>query len=273
MQLSKHDCRKNKAINAQKYSEAIQKVGTEGDNVEKYMNIIDEGADYAVHEFVMIKSFLAILLVCCLLCGCSQERINHTDSSEQAAGYFFPQEVVSREYTATFSGFSGQSEQKAVTLLVTEVQHFQEGILYELKVDCDEEEPDRYEEYRGEWWYLGLFFVQGEEIYFIRDNEVRNKFQSAEEIQNAGTLVCNEAGKEDTLGEDKKGWHESIVVDGDRREYHAYSNLVETGYYECFVWEAGRGLVGYWSGYGARSNDIELYLSEEKSLREPTGNQ
>lgn len=215
----------------------------------------------------MGKRFLILIILCCFICGCSQERINNEDSSEQAVNYFFPQEVVSQEYTVTFSGFFGQPEQKEVTLLVTEVQHFKEGILYELKVDFDEEELDRYEEYREEWWYIGLFFVQGEEIYFIRSEEVQNKFQSAEEIQNAGTLVCNEAGQEDTLGEDDKGWHEYIVVAGDRREYHAYSNLVETGYYECFVWEAGRGLVGYWSGYGARSNDIELYLPGEASVR------
>ncbi len=215
----------------------------------------------------MTKRFLIMIVICCSLCGCSQKQINHEDSSEQAANYFFPQEVVSQEYTATFSGFSGQPEQKEVTLLVTEVQQFKEGILYELKIDCDEEEHDRYEESRGEWWYIGSFFVQGEEIYFIRDKEVQNKFQSAEEIQNAGTLVCNETGKADALGEDGKGWHEYIVVDGERREYHAYNNLVETGYYECFVWEAGRGLVRYWSGYGARSNDIELYLPGEESVR------
>lgn len=80
-------------------------------------------------------------------------------------------------------------------------------------------------------------------------------------------MVCNEGGKEDPLGDDEKGWHEYIVVDGNRREYHAYSNLVETGYYECFVWEVGRGLVRYWSGYGARSNDIELYLLGEEGVR------
>ncbi len=212
----------------------------------------------------MIKSFRIILLVCCLLCGCSQERINQEDSSEQAVNYFFPQEVVSQEYTAVFSGFSGQAEQKDVTLSVKEVQHFKEGILYELKVDSNEEELNSYEEYRGKWWNIGFFFVKEDEIYLIRGEEILNSFQSADEIQNAGTLVCNEAGKEDILGEDQKGWHEYIVVDGDRREYHAYNNLTETGYYECFVWEAGRGLVRYWSGYGARSNDIELFLPGEK---------
>ncbi len=215
----------------------------------------------------MTKRILAMIMICCSLCGCSQERINQENSSEQAVNYFFPQEVVSQEYTATFSGFSGPAEQKDVTLSVTEVQHFKEGILYELKVDSNEEELNRYEEYRGKWWDIGLFLVKEDEIYLIRGEEILNRFRSTDEIQNAGTLVCNEAGKEDILGEDKKGWHEYIVVDGDRREYHAYNNLTETGYYECFVWEAGRGLVRYWSGYGARSNDIELFLPGEESVR------
>ncbi len=140
----------------------------------------------------MTKRVLAMIMICCSLSGCSQERINQEDSSEQAVNYFFPQEVVSQEYTATFSGFSGPAEQKDVTLSVTEVQHFKEGILYELKVDSNEEELNRYEEYRGKWWNIGLFFVKEDEIYLIRGEEILNRFQSADEIQNAGTLArCN----------------------------------------------------------------------------------
>lgn len=215
----------------------------------------------------MIKSFRAILLVCCLLCGCSQEQTNQENSLGQTANYFFPQEIVSQEYTAIFSGFTGQPEQKDVKLSVNEVRRFKEGILYELRVDSNEEDLNRYEEYRGKWWHIGFFFVKESDIFFIRSEEMPNEFQSAEEIQNVGTLVCSEVGKEDILGEEEKGWHEYIVVDGDRREYHAYNNMIETGYYECFVWEAGKGLVRCWSGYGARSNDIELFLPGEESVR------
>lgn len=218
----------------------------------------------------MKRSLLVILLACCFLCGCSQERINQKDSSEPAAKYakyFFANEVITREYIAVFSGFYEEPEYLEVTLLVTEVQRYKDGILYELKIESDGEELEKYKEYRGDWQYIGLFFVQGEEIYLIRGEVAPNEFQTAEEFQNIGTLVCNETGKEDSLEENEKGWHEYIVVDGDRREYHAYSNMVETGYYECFVWEAGKGLVRYWSGYGARSNDIELHLPDEESER------
>lgn len=214
-----------------------------------------------IFRMIMI---LAVLFVSGFLCGCSQEQINPEDSLNQPVGYFFPQETDSQEYTAVFSGFTGQPEQIDVTLSVAEVQRFEEGILYELTVDSEEENFDRYEEYRENWREIGLFFVQGMDIYLIRDGKAQNRFQSAEEIRETGTLVCNEAGKKDSLGEDEKGWHEYIAADGDRREYHAYSNLAETGYYECFVWETGRGLTGYWSGYGARSMDIELYLPGEE---------
>lgn len=85
----------------------------------------------------MIKRFLFILLVCCLLCGCSQEQIYKEHPSDPVS-YFFPQDAVSQEYTVVFSGFSGESEQRNVTLSVTQVQYFKEGILYELKIDRDE---------------------------------------------------------------------------------------------------------------------------------------
>ncbi|MCM1057129.1 MAG: hypothetical protein NC517_05920 [Firmicutes bacterium] len=233
--------------------------------IKKLMPKVGDATKRVFEEFLKVNRILAILSVFFLLCGCSKEQINQEANqeapSDEQIGYFFPQEVDSQEYTAVFSGFSGQPEQMKVTVSVTEVQRLEDGVLYELEVDSDEEGFDRYEEYRGKWWYIGLFFVQGEDIYFIRGEDVQNEFRSAEEIQEAGTLVCNEAGKEDSLGEDIKGWHEYIAADGDRREYHAYSDLVETGYYECFIWEAGSGLIEYRSGYGAQSNHIELHLS------------
>ena len=114
---------------------------------------------------------------------------------------------------------------------------------------------------------VDYFFVCGGDIYFIHSMSTQEDDLSAEEMQQAGTLVCSDAGKEDSLGEDEKGRHEYIAVDGDRREYHAYNDLVETGQYECFVWEAERGLVGCWSGYGSRSQDIKLYLPGEEGVR------
>lgn len=62
------------------------------------------------------------------------------------------------------------------------------------------------------------------------------------------------------LGEDESGFHSYLEVKGDKREYHSYNNQVSTGYYESFIWEKGKGLINYRSGYGAESNSIELQL-------------
>lgn len=50
------------------------------------------------------------------------------------------------------------------------------------------------------------------------------------------------------------------MADGSRREYRGYNTLTETGYYESFIWEAGKGLVEYRSGYGAGADAVELLL-------------
>ena len=190
------------------------------------------------------------------------ERTPLLSGSESADGYFFPQGVDSCVYMAAFADFWPQQKENEVVMYITEVQVFEEGTLYDLKIDSNVEAPDTHAGYRGDWRNFGLFYVQGDEIYFIRAEEAKSEYQTVEEILCAGTLVCSEAGEEDALGEDERGWHEFILVDGNRREYHGYSTLVETGYYEHFYWEKGKGLVTYESGYGALADGIEMYLVE-----------
>ena len=60
--------------------------------------------------------------------------------------------------------------------------------------------------------------------------------------------------------EGKKGWHESITVNGDICEYRSYNDLTETGYYEGFLWEKGKGMLEYRSGVGAEMDGIELQI-------------
>lgn len=199
--------------------------------------------------------FLGVAIICVInLSACGKADI--------ISSYFFPKGATSNAYRAAFLGYGLQQEEEEVEVYIMERQVFEEGILYELKIESDVEAPDTHAGYRGDWRNFGLFYVQEDEIYFIRAEEAKSEYQTVEEILNAGTLVCNEAGEEDVLGEDERGWHEFILVDGDRREYHGYSTLVETGYYEHFYWEKGKGLVTYESGYGALADGIEMYLVE-----------
>ena len=201
----------------------------------------------------MKKCLLALLLVCCLFAGCSDKK------DTEANSYFFEEGISSRTYEGRFLQSSTQEEQ--IELSVTEVKHFAEGNLYELVWNCSKDAKDSYGADRQ---YLGLFLVLDEGIYFIRDRDTKDEFTTADEFKHIGTLVCSKYGKEDTLSENERGWHEYILVEDNRSEYHGYNNLVETGYYECFVWEAGKGLIEYRSGYGAEADAIEVYLLENR---------
>lgn len=169
-------------------------------------------------------------------------------------GYFFPQGTESVTYTGSLWDSDVQLE---LELMMAEVEVFAEGNLYRLQINYDKELQDRWGVDRLD---LGLFLVMGDQIY--KADATKEAPYNVEDIISTGTLVCSKENKEDTLAEDEKGWHEYIVVDGDRVEYHGYNTLVETGYYECFIWEKGKGLVEYRSGYGAAADGVELYFVE-----------
>lgn len=199
----------------------------------------------------MKKYLLILFLVSCFLSGCTNKK------GMEAANYFFEQGISSRTYEGRFLQSSTQAEH--IELSVIEVKHFEEGDLYELKWNCDKNAQDGYGVNRQ---YLGLFLVLNDGIYLIKDRDAKEELAAAEEFKHIGTLVCSKYGKEDRLEENERGWHEYILVEDNRSEYHGYNNLVETGYYECFVWEIGKGLIEYRSGYGAEADATELYLLE-----------
>ena len=185
------------------------------------------------------------------LVGCAGQSGN----TNRADNYFFPENIDTCVYRVQSSELSIEE----IHLTITEIRRFEEGSLYELKCDDYAEGANVY---GTSGLYLGLFFVQGDKIYFIREEDVKEELVSVEIITDQGTLVCREEESADALDVEERGWHESITADGSRREYRGYNTLTETGYYEGFVWEQGKGLIEYRSGYGAGRDAVELYLEE-----------
>ena len=208
----------------------------------------------------MIRYIFMICILCFAVSGCSAGGENVAEPSQEVVSYFFPEETVSCTYSVNASIYALSSMEQA-DLTITEIKSFEEGTLYELKCENEEIIVDRY---GIPVLYLGLFFVQDDKIYFIRDEAEKDELTDAKTIINMGTLVCCEEGKADELSGEERGWHEYILVDGDRREYHGYNTMVETGYYENFIWEEGKGLIGYRRGYGAEADAMELYLMTGK---------
>ena len=191
--------------------------------------------------------------------------ITDTIKGKEENPYFFPKDLYTAKYNIQ-SNLDVLDTQKEIELMIIPMENSESGTIYELRIDCDEEFHGR--DYFG--WdrcSLGYFYVQDDKIYYIGHLDTGKEIvgvTSEEEFIEKGSIVCQDEELKDPLSEDEKGWHEYLLVDGDRREYHRYSNLVETGYYENFVWERGKGLVVYISGWGAERDSINLSLIQEE---------
>ncbi len=238
----------------------------------------------------MKKLYLCLITLLSALCLVSCEAIDdsNTGTSElneaDAESYWFSsdQKVQRVHVEASIS----DDLPDEMNLLITHVAEYTNGNLYELCLDYDKEFSCR--EYDG--WdrrRLGYFYVEGDSIYRVRviEKEFAPAFEqtgtsgrtdaitededitawSEADFKSRGALVCQDSSMEDKLGKEETGFHETIEIDGDRSIYNDYYNRVETDFYECFTWEKGKGLVRYYSGYGAESLHLELTVTDDDS--------
>ena len=231
---------------------------------------------------------MLIIVVC--FSGCKKSEVNVADIEDEmnwqeqdsaSAGksndsmknpYFFENFTESVYYDAKYS-FSDRKElPNSIALKVTQIEKLSHGTLYEMKLDYDKDFQGR--DYFG-WdrFHLGYFYVQEDSIYLLRNIEVSEMIENEDAIINQGELICSNESVDDTLGEEQQGWHTYIVTEGNQCEYHSYNNETETGFYETFVWEQGKGLVLYRSGFGAESDAIEIQLVQESTLFEEENSQ
>lgn len=131
------------------------------------------------------------------------------------------------------------------------------GIIYKLKI-----QPIRG--VSEERLLLGLFYIQKDKIYKIEPTEENIEIIRKEnKIPTESNIVCQEGEIKDNLKQEQKGYHQYLLVKEDLREYHSYNNMVESGYFETFIWERNIGLKYYKSGYGAKFSLVELELLNE----------
>lgn len=175
--------------------------------------------------------------------------------------YFFQENIQTADYDTKFTFWDDDSLPAEMELSINELLHFDNGTLYELKLNYDETFNGR-DYYGWDRFHLGYFYVQEDKIYLIREAGVIEHIQTEADILSQGTIVCQQEELKDTLEEEEKGLHEFITLNDNQCEYHSYNNLTETGFYETFVWEKGKGLVRYKSGFGAERDDIELQMHD-----------
>ena len=169
------------------------------------------------------------------------------------------------------------------------LKRYDNGDLYKLSVEGITEGflgPERKNIYLyvtpDEIYRLWSFYhdENGQSITFYdNDSLLMETFDTDEKLIENGELVCcmerieDELGKED-LGKNEMGTpiseigkHFSIIPEGERIAYSRYDTKPngETDFYENFVWERGKGLVEYRSGFRA---EAEILYIENISIKE-----
>ncbi len=174
--------------------------------------------------------------------------------SEQNA-FFFEPGTTSAEFKFSYSG-SSEAEQmpEKADMQIETIAEWENGTVYRMKWNLDEEIEDESLKYRA---WLGYFYVTRDRIYRILGEE--HIVPEAEEtFLKEGVIVMDQRAITDP-NPDENGVRYDIQMDGDICRCGSYSTLVETGYYETFVWKKGTGLVGYQSGWGAERDAVKLY--------------
>lgn len=167
-----------------------------------------------------------------------------------------------------------------VSLHITEIERFDDGILYALELDqIDVEDP-----WDGITWgrrYLGYFFVTEDTIYrraagmdgFTAESDqemIRMLKEDEEAFLDACSVVCCENGTEDIT--DELGYHAFVEADGDRRIFRYYHDYYYgTKAYQLMVWEKGKGLVYYIYGEGNMRMHIEFGENLERERQTEYG--
>ncbi len=206
------------------------------------------------NKLIFNSTIAFILLITVILC---EEWSKKKSEMIDQTSFFFDYGTETVAFEAEFASTPfGEYEQ--VQIQVEQVEQWENGILYTMMIESDTEDDSRYF-YDRDRFFLGYFYVSEDKIYRIDENKMEEvNIKNEEDFIARGTVVCQEMGKEDSLKEEK-GWHEEIMVEGTVCTYRSYNDLTETGYYERFVWEKGKGLIEYKSGFGAERDRIYLW--------------
>ncbi len=115
---------------------------------------------------------------------------------------------------------------------------------------------------------IGYFYVQKDKIIRLWESddniwslssETLEKLISSDIVPSRSVIVCQENEIKDSSEENQNGWHQYLVIDGNRREFHMYYKHPQSiGYWESFTWEKEVGLISYKSGYKDGINYFEL---------------
>ena len=164
-----------------------------------------------------------------------------------------------------------------INLHVSLIKEIDEGYLYALQLDQPEKGQigciGGYVQMSSERLHLGFFYVTPETIYRRRAPQDFTDYADSaismviEEVENQIMDDWAIVSSNDTIGHvaiDGQ-WRSFVEIEGNRRIFRLFS--VDsfhgaTRFYERFVWEEGKGIVLYFSGWGAMRDHMEINLPD-----------
>ena len=169
---------------------------------------------------------------------------------DMSTSFFFPKSLKHIKYNGYIS-FDGDYTKVSFMLQIAKKEELEN--LYELFFDKIEGIPD-------DRLNLGYFYVDNKTIYRLKIPLEGVSNISYELIVLNSDIVCCEQPIDDEIDNEDRGIHRSLKVFNEKCESYFYNNQVETGFYEAFVWELGKGLIEYKSGFGAERDSIHIIM-------------
>lgn len=188
---------------------------------------------------------------------------------EDENAYFYTTDYQYLTATVEYYELETRTE-KEIVAEVYLVKEYKQGKVYKFAI-----EPVGYlgEERFNIYFYVtsdkiyrlySYTYQDGETIEFYDNDELLVQYLDTDEklVEN-GTIVCQSESTAELI--DQNSIY-SITADGNRVTYSRTDVNVngERGFYEYFVWEEGKGLIEYGSGFGVEA-DI-LYLSQIEAV-------
>ena len=153
-------------------------------------------------------------------------------------------------------------------LNIIHLENFKNGTLYVLLLDRLRV-SDPMDQLPAGRQNLGYFYVTKDKIYKMSDYETFSAAKHTEVINSISKnekdfikkcqLVCQDKATADKP--DKDGWHEYIEVEGDKRRFRQYNDGGGSTWYERIVWQKGKGIIFYRSGYGSGREEAAFGLN------------
>ena len=183
--------------------------------------------------------------------------------------FFFNVDRV--EYHGKFYPLSFNFVYQDTNIFINVIEEMEDGTLYTLEIEQLQVE-DPYDEITMGMNNMGYFFVTEDTIYqrFVNQDGYteQNTNEAITEVRERGDaffdywrIVCCENGTQNIADED--GWHEYVVVDGDKRIFRMYNDYISgTKEYKTIIWEKGKGMVYLLNGTGSERMQVELWCED-----------